>query len=59
MVLEEWMDRINLNWLDDLSLNDHLDTFTFGINNKNQTTLHIQRCLVYLKKRLSKSKNRF
>ena len=31
MVLEDWMNRLNLNWLDDHSLNDHLDTLTKGI----------------------------
>jgi hypothetical protein len=35
MILEEWMDRLNLNWLDDNSLNDHLDILTKAIKNKN------------------------
>jgi hypothetical protein len=28
MILEEWMSRLNLNWYDEKSLNDHIEVIS-------------------------------
>ncbi len=57
MILEEWMSRLNLNWYDEKSLNDHLEVISKAIEINNDPKQIIRRCLVYLKKKdLSKAK---
>ena len=51
MILEEWMSRLNLNWYDDKSLNDHLEVISKAILINNDPKQIVRRCLVYLKKK--------